>query len=263
MDVIRATNLSYTYPDGTEALKDIDFRAEKGECVALLGPNGAGKSTLLQLFNGLLTPSEGEVLVNGQKTHERGRLVGMVFQNPDDQLFELTVGRDVAYGPTNLRLREEAIQERVKEGLSLVHMEGCEDKAINSLSYGEKKRVAIAGVLAMWPEILALDEPTLGLDPVMASDIVRLLLKLKQASITMVVATHDVDAVPLFADRIYVLNKGRVLLEGPPKEVFKEKEKIRASNLRLPRIAHLFEVLRREEMPLTIGQARRLLEDGR
>ncbi|MEE8402196.1 MAG: ABC transporter ATP-binding protein, partial [Candidatus Hydrothermarchaeaceae archaeon] len=165
MEVIKTVDLSYTYPGGISALAGVNFTVNEGECVALLGPNGAGKSTLLQLLNGLLTPTGGEVLIKGERTGKRRRLVGMLFQNPEDQLFESTVGRDVAYGPRNMGLDKEETGRRVKEGLSMVHLEDFEERTITSLSYGEKKRVAIAGVLAMRPKILALDEPTISLDP--------------------------------------------------------------------------------------------------
>jgi cobalt/nickel transport system ATP-binding protein len=269
MDAVNTINLSYIYSDGTKALKNVNFNVKIGECVALLGPNGAGKSTLLEHFNGLLTPTSGEVLIKGKpvtkKNIEKIRtLVGMLFQNPEDQLFAMTVWQDIAYGPKNLKLAEEEIKRRVEESLRLVRMQGFEDKAINHLSYGEKKRIAIAGILAMHPEILALDEPTSGLDPKMASDMIGLFLRLKEdLKVTLIIATHDVDAVPLFADRIYVLNKGSVQLEGTPKEVFADKAEIRKSCLRLPRIAHLFEILKKDELPLTIGQARKALEDKR
>jgi cobalt/nickel transport system ATP-binding protein len=261
VEAIRTSDLSFTYPDGTTALTDVNFAAGNGECVAIVGPNGAGKSTFLQLLNGLLTLTKGEVLINGENVKDRRKHVGLVFQNPEDQLFELTVDDDVAYGPRNMGLGKEEIKKRVKEGLSLVHIEGYEGRLIQNLSYGQKKRVAIAGVLAMRPEILALDEPTLGLDPKTASATVQLLKKLKGDSITTVVVTHDVEAVPLFADVIYILVGGKIQLFGNPEEVFSKKEKIRQSNLRLPRIAHLFEVLKTDKLPLTIGQAKKLLEE--
>ncbi len=263
MEAIKTVDLSYTYPGGARALTGINITVREGECIALLGPNGAGKSTLLQILNGLLAPTEGDVLIKGRRTGKRRGLVGMLFQNPEDQLFELTVGKDVAYGPKNMGLSEGEIKERVREGLSTVRMEGFEDRTINSLSYGEKKRVAVAGVLALRPKILAMDEPTISLDPVGVSEMVRLLVDLKQDSVTMVVATHDVDAVPLFADRICVLNAGKVVLDGSPKEVFAKTERIKDSNLRLPTVARLFEALERKERPLTIGQAKRLMEGGR
>jgi cobalt/nickel transport system ATP-binding protein len=263
LEVIRTIDLSYTYPDGTQALRDINFVAERGECIAVLGPNGAGKSTFLQLLNGLLNPTEGKILLKGMEIKDRRRYVGLVFQNPEDQLIELTVGDDVAYGPLNMGLDEETVKRRVKEGLAAVNMEGQEERPIHTLSYGEKKRTAIAGVLAMRPEILALDEPTLGLDPRNASDMLKLLKKLKGDSVTIVVATHDVEAVPLFADRIYVLNAGRTCLAGTPHEVFSKKENIRQCSLRLPRIAHLFEILGKRDLPLTIGEAKRMLEGER
>lgn len=257
---IEAADLCYVYPDGTRALKNINFVADR-ECVALLGANGAGKSTLLQHFNGLLVPTSGEVLANGEKVNgTTKRSVGMLFQSPDDQLFEATVEKDVAYGPRNFGAQNGEAEKAVTASLKLMRLEGFEKRAINQLSYGEKKRVAIAGILALNPKVLALDEPTSGLDPKIASDLLELLLGLKDER-TIIIATHDVDAVPIFADRVYVLDSGRIVLHGTPQEVFRSKNLLRKSGLRLPRIAHLFEVAKKENLPLTIGEARRLLED--
>lgn len=271
MNIIETKNISYQYPDGTEALKNVDFRAKKGKIVALLGPNGAGKSTLFLHFNGILRPVSGSITIDGKPLGykkkdlmEVRQKVGIVFQNPDDQLFAPTVMEDVAFGPMNIGLCKEEVEERVKESLKRVGMEGMENKAPHHLSGGQKKRVAIAGILAMKPEIMVLDEPTSGLDPKGASQIMHLLYKLNQEGMTIVISTHDVDLVPLYAYNVYIISDGKIIKEGNPSEVFEDIKTIRDANLRLPRIAHLMEILKKEDKlpfdkpyPLTIGEARR------
>ena len=270
MNAIETVNLTYTYPDGTKALDDINFCVEKGENIAILGPNGAGKSTLLHHFNGLNLASSGRVYVLGKEVTKHNleqirQKVGLVFQDPDDQLFARTLSQDVAFGPTNLGLKREEIDERVKWALEVTELIGLENKAPQNLSTGQKKRAAMAGVLAMKPEIMALDEPMANLDPRTATKILRLLLQLnKELDITLIIATHDVDMVPLFATKIFILNKGKIILEGTPEEVFSQAETIRSLDLRLPRITHLFEILRKKNsidtsahIPMTIGEARR------
>ncbi|MCP8309686.1 MAG: ATP-binding cassette domain-containing protein [archaeon] len=270
MKAIETTDLSYTYPDGTKALENINFTVDRGENIIILGPNGAGKSTLLHHFNGLLMPTSGKVFVLGNEVSKSNldqirQKVGFVFQDPDDQLFARTVGQDIAFGPINLGLLSEEIKDRVKWALEVMGLKGFENKSPQNLSQGQKKRAAIAGILAMKPEIIVLDEPMANIDPMTASKLLKLLIQLNQdLGLTVIIATHDVDLVPLFADKVYILNKGKVVLEGRPEEVFLNTEMIRSIDLRLPRIAHLFEILRRKnrlptnkQLPLTIGEARR------
>lgn len=275
MKIIKANNISYSYPDGTKALKNVNFCVETGKIVALLGPNGAGKSTLFLHFNGILKPASGEIKVkdrpiiyNKKGLMEVRQKVGIVFQNPDDQLFAPTVGEDVAFGPMNMGLDIEEVKKRVKKALEKVDMTGYEKRPPHHLSGGQKKRVAIAGILAMNPEIMVLDEPTSGLDPKGASLILQLLYKLNEEGITIIISTHDVDLVPLYADKIYIISEGEIIKEGTPEDVFADIDTIRGANLRLPRIAHLIEILQKEDKipfekpyPLTIGEARkRVLE---
>jgi len=271
MNVIETKDVSYQYPDGTSALENVNFRAPKGKIVALLGPNGAGKSTLFLHFNGILQPSAGKILVDDQPlSYDKKALmrirqkVGIVFQNPDDQLFAPTVLEDVAFGPFNMGLNQDEVEKRVKEALTRVGMEGYEKKPPHHLSGGQKKRVAIAGILAMRPEIMVLDEPTSGLDPKGASQILRILYQLNQEGMSIVISTHDVDLVPLYASQVYIISDGRIIKEGNPPEVFGDVKTIRGANLRLPRIAHLMEILQKEDdlpfekpYPLTIGEARK------
>jgi|BioPla2DNA2_1021312.scaffolds.fasta_scaffold13036_5 cobalt/nickel transport system ATP-binding protein len=273
MNVIETKDVSYKYPDGTLALEKVNFQAPKGKIIALLGPNGAGKSTLFLHFNGILRPSSGTVLVNekpldyAKKSLMRVRQkVGIVFQNPDDQLFAPTVAEDVAFGPLNIGLEQDEVEKRVDESLKRVGMEGYGNKPPHHLSGGEKKRVAIAGILAMRPEIMVLDEPTSGLDPKGASQILRILYQLNKEGMSIVISTHDVDLVPLYASSVYIINEGQIIKEGTPQTVFNDEVTIRNANLRLPRIAHLMEILGKEDglpfnkpYPLTIGEARKEL----
>ena len=273
MNVLETKNVSYRYPDGTPALEDVNFSAAHGKMVALLGPNGAGKSTLFLHFNGILRPSAGTVMVeNVPLTYDKKSImkvrqkVGIVFQNPDDQLFAPTVEEDVAFGPLNVGLDQDEVERRVAESLERVGMAGFEKKPPHHLSGGQKKRVAIAGILAMSPEIMVLDEPTSGLDPKGASRILHLLHKLNQEGMTIVISTHDVDLVPLYASQVYIISEGHIIKEGTPQDVFSDEETIRNANLRLPRIAHLMEILQKKDelpfekpYPLTIGEARKKL----
>ncbi len=273
MSIIEAKDITYEYPDGTEALKNVDFQVEKGKIVALLGPNGAGKSTLFLHFNGILRPTSGEINVEGQTIDyskdglmQVRQKVGIVFQNPDDQLFAPTVVEDVAFGPLNMGLPPEEVEKRVADALEKVGMNGFEKKPPHHLSGGQKKRVAIAGILAMDPQIMVLDEPTSGLDPKGASQILKLLYKLNEEGMSIIISTHDVDLVPLYADKIYIISNGEIIKEGTPHHVFEDVATIRNANLRLPRIAHLMEILKKEDKlafsekyPLTIGEARKSL----
>jgi cobalt/nickel transport system ATP-binding protein len=196
---------------------------------------------------------------------ELRKRVGFVFQDPNDQLFAPTVKQDVAFGPLNLGKPPDHVKKIVNEALRTVGMAEFADKPPHFLSLGQKKRVALAGVLAMQPEVIIMDEPTSNLDPRATSEILHLLLQLnKEAGITLLLATHDVDMVPLFANRLYILNRGKLVSEGSPKEIFSNTEMIRGVNLRSPRITHLFEVLKKEnnlpidpKLPLTISEARK------
>ena len=273
MYMIETRDLYFRYPDGTEVLRGINLKVKKGEMVSILGPNGAGKSTLFLHFNGILRPTKGEVLIKGEPIKydkksliEVRKTVGLVFQNPDDQIFAPTVKEDVAFGPLNLGLPKDEVERRVKEALKAVGMEGFENKPPHHLSGGQKKRVAIAGILAMQPEIIVLDEPTSGLDPVGASKIMKLLYELNKEGMTIIISTHDVDLVPVYADRVYIIYDGKILKEGTPKEVFSDVETIRKANLRLPRVAHLIEILnKKDKIPIewgfTIGEVRRNLAE--
>ncbi len=265
-------NLTHVYSDGTIALDNVSLSFARGERIALLGTNGSGKTTLLNHLNGIMKPTSGKIYYEGKPLQydaksllELRRHVGFVFQDPNDQLFAPTVKQDVAFGPLNLGIQVDKVKTIVHEALATVGMAEFEDKPPHFLSLGQKKRVALAGVLAMEPEVIIMDEPTSNLDPRATSEILHLLLQLnKEKGITLLLATHDVDMVPLFATKMYVLNKGKLVSEGAPQESFSHGELIRQVNLRSPRVTHLFEVLKDKDnlpipnqLPLTISEARK------
>ena len=260
---------SFCYSDGTAALSDIHLDVAEGEFCGLLGANGSGKTTLLKIMDGLIRDYKGRMLLDGSeilKLHPREiyRKMGLVFQNPDDQLFASSVFEDVAFGPRNMGFDEAAVAEKVATALEQVDMAPLAGKNIHHLSYGQKKRVCIAGLLAMGQGILLLDEPTAGLDPMGEQRMMELLTRLNQDSrVTIVMATHSVDLVPLFLDRLHILSRGRVVRGGAPEEVFTAPAEMAEVKLRLPHIAELIHQLKHEEkmpfkrIPLTIGEARR------
>lgn len=272
MSVIDVQEVCYAYAGGFPALRQVSLQIEKGERVAVLGPNGAGKSTLFNTFNGIFQPSSGRIYVDGLLVEKKNLYqirakVGMVFQDPDDQLFNSSVRQEVAYGLVNMQVTGEELDQAVNWALEATGLHGYGDKSPHNLSGGEKKRVALASVLAMKPDVLVLDEPTAALDPQGAGSLVTLLNKInKEMGITLIFSSHDADIIPLLADRVYLMNAGEIILSGATAEVFAQKDIIRKIGLRLPRVAHLTEILRKqgclqtEQLPLTIGQARRVLE---
>ncbi|MCL4516041.1 MAG: ATP-binding cassette domain-containing protein [Firmicutes bacterium] len=255
MPILATEALSFAYPGGAAALREVNLAIEPGEFVALLGANGSGKTTLLKHCNGLLAPEGGRVLLEGEpivrdRQAEVLRKVGLVFQDPNDQLFAATVLEDLLFGPLNLGLPSKEAESKARQALKAVGMEGYENKAIHHLSYGQKKRVAIAGVLAMEPGILALDEPTAGLDPAGVEEIMNLLAGLNQRGLTIIMATHDVDLVPEYASRVHVLHRGTIIFNGTPEDLFREGALIRRAGLRLPRIGQVFASLPEKDHPL-------------
>jgi cobalt/nickel transport system ATP-binding protein len=272
-NIIEVTDISFAYPGGDgKALDRLSLSVAAGERVAILGPNGAGKSTLFQMLNGLLQPNAGRVVVDGLPVVRENfrtvrRKVGMVFQDSDDQLFNTTVYREVAYGLANMKMPEDELDATVKWALDVVDMRDFIDKTPFNLSGGEKKRIALASVLSMKPQILVLDEPTSALDNKASSKLVALLNKLNHdLGITLVFATHDVDIVPLLADRVVLMEHGGIQFNGTPAQAFGEKDLLRQLGLRLPLIAHLAELLMHDgllppgDLPLSIAQARELFQ---
>ena len=251
--MLEVRDIKYSYNNDYQALKGVSLKIEKGEMVALLGKNGAGKSTLFLHLNGIYEPDEGKVFIDGEelKYDKKSLLkfrqkVGIVFQNPDDQIFAPTVEEDVAFGPLNLGLSMEEVQDRVEEALDRVGMSGFEKTAPHHLSGGQKKRVAIAGILAMKPEIMVLDEPTAGLDPQGVTNLVKLLKELNDEGITIVISTHEVDLVPDYANRVFVLVGGELIAEGTPKDIFSQPDILESANLKIPIVTELFQQIEAE-----------------
>lgn len=238
---LETKNLSFTYPDGTEALKNVNLKIKKGEKIAIMGPNGAGKSTLFSHFNGLSEPTSGHVEIDGEKiVFERDELlkvrqkVGIVFQDPNDQLFAPTVKEDVAFGPMNLGLEYNEVKKRIAEALEMVGMSGFEDKTPHHLSGGQQKRVAIAGIVAMRPDIMILDEPTAGLDPEGVDKVLDILDTLNKEGMSIVISSHDIEMVNEFADKIFVLYGGEIIAQGDKHQIFSDKELLKKAHLKAP-----------------------------
>ncbi len=258
--VIKTENMSFTYPDGTPALQDINMEILEGERAAIIGSNGAGKSTLFSHFNGILRPTSGLIKIDGEPVSYKKKdlikirqKVGMVFQNPDDQLFSPTVAEDVAFGPMNLGLPDAEVEKRVKESLEAVGMLGSERKAPHHLSGGQKKRVAIAGILAMKPDIMVLDEPTTGLDPHGAEQVMDILYHLNQVkNMSIIISSHDVEMVTEFATKIFVLHSGQIIHQGTPEDIFNDPETIKRARLKQPTAAALLHRLKTNGMSVGV-----------
>jgi cobalt transport protein ATP-binding subunit len=234
--ILYVENLEFTYPDGRQALRGVTFAIYPGEKVALVGPNGAGKSTLMLHLNGILRGHRGRVKVEGMEVTDEhlGRIrarVGLVFQNPDDQLFSPTVFEDIAFGPLHMGYSETEVRARVQRALAMVGMTGFEERVTHHLSVGERKRIAIATVLAMDPSILVLDEPSAGLDPRARRNLIHLLRALP---LTMLVSTHDMRLVRELFPRTIVLDEGRVVADGATAELLKDVALLEAHGLEAP-----------------------------
>lgn len=259
MNILETRAITYEYRGGITALHNVSVTVPRNGCVALLGSNGAGKSTLMKHFNGIITAKSGEVLVDGERVSKENlrvvrQKIGMVFQNPDDQIFAPTVWEDIAFGPTNLGLSPEAIQERVHQSLQLLEVEHLADRPPHHLSGGEKKRVAIAGILAMNPDILVLDEPTSGLDPVGIRELVGLLRRLVQTrQISLMFSTHHVDLVPDLARYVYVMHAGEVIGQGTVEEIFADVSLLSRARLDVPILTKLVTSLQSRGVPIKAG----------
>ncbi|MBD5588836.1 energy-coupling factor transporter ATPase [Clostridium botulinum] len=255
---IKIENLTHVYMEGTpfekKAIDNINITIENGEFVALIGHTGSGKSTLIQHINGLLKPKSGNIIIDNVNIADKGvklssirKKVGLVFQYPEYQLFEETIEKDIAFGPINLGLNQEEILNRVKRAMNIVGLdyEVYKDKSPFELSGGQKRRVAIAGVVAMEPKILILDEPTAGLDPKARDDIYSKIQALrKEYNMTIILVSHSMEDVAKFADKILVMHKGRCVLQGEPCEVFKEIDALESIGLAAPEVTYLVQKLR-------------------
>lgn len=272
MHLIETRNLSHVYRGNVAALSGVNFVAERASRIAVIGANGAGKSTLFKHFNGLLKPASGEVLIRGEpitkeNIREIRKIVGIVFQNPDDQIFSPTVEQDVAFGPMNLGLDDETVAHRVEAALALLDIEHLRERVPHHLSGGEKKRVAIAGVIAMEPQVLVLDEPTAGLDPQGVASLVEFVNTLPQKyGMTVIFSTHHVELVPEIADYIYVMDQGKIAAAGSIDEIFARQELLVRTRLEVPTIPRLIATLRDNgidvDMAYTFDGAKRSLLDA-
>ena len=252
--ILEAEHLTYGYDEKRHAIEDLSIAFEEGKTTAILGANGAGKSTLFLHLNGILQPEHGEVRFRGQPiSYKKAGLrqlrskVGIVFQNPDDQLFSASVYQDISFGAVNMGLPSEEVHRRVNVVMEQIGITYLKDRPTHSLSFGQKKRVAFAGIMVMQPEVIILDEPTAGLDPVGVSELMQLQDVCRQQNTTIILSTHDIDVVPIYADVIDVMDQGHVIAHGTPEEIFAQPELLRSHHLRLPRISHLLEILQKED----------------
>jgi energy-coupling factor transporter ATPase len=256
--VIEVSGLCHTYlrgtPMETESLQGVDLAVDSGEIVGLIGPTGSGKSTLLQHLNGLLRPQRGEVSVEGERLSDprtdlrrvRQR-VGLLFQNPEDQLFERYAGDDVAFGPRNLGLARDEVRQRVRRAMEAVGLgfDAFKDRLTAALSQGERRRLSLAGVLALEPHILVLDEPTAGLDPRGRTEMLAYLLHWRSENgRSIVLASHSMEDLALVADRLYVLADGRITLNGPTRQVFTHREQLARLGLGIPAVTKVMWALK-------------------
>jgi len=261
---IEMKNITYTYmaktPFERVALKNIDLTIETGEFVAIIGHTGSGKSTLVQHLNALLKPTIGSVMVDGNDINAKNeaaktarRKVGMVFQYPEHQLFEETVYEDIAFGPHNMGLSEELVEDHVKKAMDFVNLDFAEykDRSPFQLSGGQMRRVAIAGVIALAPQYLILDEPTAGLDPVGRKDLFKKIQQIhKKEKIAIVLVSHNMDDVAAMADRIIVMNHGEITIDAKPKQAFAQIGKITEAGLTVPHMTALLEQLKQNGLPV-------------
>jgi cobalt/nickel transport system ATP-binding protein len=266
--IVSVKDVKFNYPAGVAALHGVSLEIKQGERVALLGPNGSGKSTLILLIAGLLMPKKGEVKVFGEKTTSKDfqkfrSRIGIVFQDPDDQLFTPSVIEDVEYGPKNLKLPDEDVKQRSAHVLDKMGIEHLKDRPPHRLSFGEKKKVSLATALVLKPELLILDEPTANLDLVSRRGLLDTLNELRKAGTTIIVSTHDAEAIPELADRIIVISHGEKLCEGKTSEVLQDKKMLEASGLEPPTIVDLFGELKVQgyidEIPLTAAEGKHVL----
>ena len=263
MSIIEINNLSYIYMKGTpyesQALKNVSLSVEKGEVLAIIGPTGCGKSTLVKHLNGLIKPEPGTVIVDGSDIGEKGvslkdlrRRVGLVFQYPEYQLFEETVAGDIAFGPEKFGFSEDEVKSAVREAMEEMGLDASMSKRSPfSLSGGEMRRVAIAGVIASRPSVLVLDEPSAGLDPVSAERLTDMIINLnRKKSVTVVIVSHSMDEVIKIADRIALMNEGSIIASGTPEDVFSSEEVFDKMRLFLPQSCSLLVALKERGLPV-------------
>jgi len=266
--VVEVKDVYFSYPSGVKAILGVTLNICKGERVALLGPNGSGKSTLILLMAGLLAPQKGAISVFGENTASKEfpkqrRRIGVVFQDPDDQLFTQSVLEDIEYGPKNLGLPETEIKQRSDEVLKKIGINHLKDRPPHRLSFGEKKKASLATALVLKPELLILDEPTANLDLISRRGLIEMLNELNKDGATVLVSTHDVEALPELADKVVVVSQGSVLGEGKTFDVLQDMKLLGLANLEPPTMVKLFSELKKAglvmDMPVTIDDGLREL----
>lgn len=248
--ILKLENVCYTYEDGTEALKGIDLQIRRGEKLAVMGANGSGKSTLFLTLNGIRKPASGRILYNNIPVDysrkgllELRKKIGIVFQDPDNQLFSASVMQEISFGVLNLGLAEEEARERVEKVIDDLNITSFRDKPTHFLSGGQKKRVSIADILVMDPEIILFDEPSAALDPKHARMVDEIIDRLSEKGITVILSTHDVNRALIWADRVALMDEGVIVSEGTPDEIFTNDEVLARTNLEKPTVLKIFEVL--------------------
>nr|WP_233487382.1 ATP-binding cassette domain-containing protein [Halanaerobium sp. DL-01] len=248
--VLEAENVVFNYPDGTNALDGLSLSIEKGKKIAILGANGAGKSTLFLHFNGILKPKKGNIKFRGKKvSYKKKELknlrknIGIVFQDPDMQLFSSSVFQEISFGPLNLGLSETKTRERVDEAMQIMEITNIKDKPTHLLSYGQKKRISIADILAMKPEVIIFDEPTVWLDPKHSKEILGFINQINKKGTTVILSTHDVDLAYQWADYIYIFSDGKIIGEGNSEKIFRDNKLLKESDLIKPWIIEVYEKL--------------------
>ncbi|NVM53395.1 MAG: ABC transporter ATP-binding protein [Candidatus Helarchaeota archaeon] len=265
-NIIEAQNLTYCYPDKTLAIKNVSFAIKTGECVGLIGPNGAGKSTLFLLLMGFFQPKQGTIHIANQELNKKTKKairkkIGMVFQDPNDQLFSPSLWEDIAFGPYNLGYNQDEINRRVEETLEIVGLVNLKNKAPHHLSFGEKKKAALATILSMDPEILFLDEPFSNLDPESYSEILELIQNYKKNNLTIIIATHDVDVLPLLVDKCILLDKGQIVSESDIQNILTNHDLLLNHKMRMPLLGQLFynlrdrNIIQQDSFPITLAKA--------
>lgn len=246
--ILKVEDLCYIYGNGKPALTGVNVEIFAGEKIAVLGANGSGKSTFFLNLNGVYTPAHGEILyrelsVNKKNLNELRKNIGIVFQDADNQIIASTVRAEIGFGPMNLRLPKDEVIIRVQEALAYLNLLGFEDRPPHYLSGGEKKRVSIADIVAMKPEVMIFDEPTASLDPLNAMMLEEVLLRLSAEGKTLLISTHDVDFTYRWAERVLVFNKGKIIADGTPLEVFRNLEILKQANLKQPALLEVYELL--------------------
>ncbi|MDR2707665.1 MAG: energy-coupling factor ABC transporter ATP-binding protein [Nitrososphaerota archaeon] len=266
--IISIDNIKFSYPAGITALNGISFEVTQGERIALLGPNGSGKSTLILLIAGLLTPNSGTIKVFDEKTtsknfQKKRSRIGIVFQDPDDQLFTPSVIEDIEYGPKNLKLPDKYIKTQSTNILEKMNITHLKHRPTHRLSFGEKKKVSLATALVLKPELLILDEPTANLDLTSRRNLIDTLNELNKAGTTIIISTHDAEAIPELADRIVIINHGLKLDEGKTREILQNKDILEQSGLEPPATVSIFTELKNQDIikkfPLTIDEGKETL----